>query len=116
MRTLPGAVRPRAAPASASADGRPDFSAIVKRLGEQQLTSLLIEGGSLVNGAALASGEVDKVFLYYAPKIFGEGAVPFIAGESFGGRAQCVQRFELHRFGEDFAVEGYLRDPYSKQA
>jgi diaminohydroxyphosphoribosylaminopyrimidine deaminase / 5-amino-6-(5-phosphoribosylamino)uracil reductase len=101
---------------SASADGRPDFSAIVKSLGEQQLTSLLIEGGSLVNGAALASGEVDKVFLYYAPKIFGEGAVPFIAGESFGGRAQCVQRFELHRFGEDFAVEGYLRDPYSKQA
>jgi hypothetical protein len=32
------------------------------------------------------------------------------------GRAQCVQRFELHRFGEDFALEGYLRDPYSGQA
>jgi diaminohydroxyphosphoribosylaminopyrimidine deaminase / 5-amino-6-(5-phosphoribosylamino)uracil reductase len=99
---------------AATADGRPDFSAIIKSLGEQQITSLLIEGGSLVNGAALASGEVDKVFLYYAPKIFGEGAVPFIAGESLHGRAQCVQRFELHRFGEDFAVEGYLRDPYTK--
>jgi diaminohydroxyphosphoribosylaminopyrimidine deaminase / 5-amino-6-(5-phosphoribosylamino)uracil reductase len=99
---------------AATADGRPDFSAIVQGLGEQQITSLLIEGGSLVNGAALASGEVDKVFLYYAPKIFGDGAVPFIAGESLHGRAQCVQRFELHRFGEDFAVEGYLRDPYSK--
>ena len=46
-----------------------------------EITSLLIEGGALVNGAALASGEVDKVFLYYAPKILGEGAVPFIAGE-----------------------------------
>jgi len=99
---------------AATADGRPDFSAIIKSLGEQQITSLLIEGGSLVNGAALASGEVDKVFLYYAPKIFGEGAVPFIAGESLHGRAQCVQRFELHCFGEDFAVEGYLRDPYTK--
>ena len=66
-----------------------------------------------MNGAALASGEVDKVFLYYAPKILGEGAVPFIAGESLRGKAQCVQRFELHRFGEDFALEGYLRDPYS---
>ncbi len=98
---------------SATADGRPDFAAIVRRLGELEITSLLIEGGALVNGAALASGEVDKVFLYYAPKIFGEGAVPFLAGESLHGRAQCVQRIELHRFGEDFALEGYLRDPYS---
>lgn len=98
---------------SATADGRPDFGAIVRSLGELDIASLLIEGGSLVNGAALASGEVDKVFLYYALKIFGGGTVPFIAGEDLRGKAQCVQRFELHRFGEDFAVEGYLRDPYS---
>lgn len=100
---------------SATADGRPDFAAIIKNLGELEITSLLIEGGSLVNGAALASGEVDKVFLYYAPKIFGAGAVPFISGESLHGRTQCIQRFELHRFGEDFALEGYLRDPYAGQ-
>src|SRR5216683_3143067 len=101
---------------SGTADGRPDFAAIVQSLAELEITSLLIEGGSLVNGAALASGEVDKVFLYYAPKIFGEGAVPFLAGESLHGKAQCVQRFELHRFGEDFALEGYLRDPYAGPA
>lgn len=101
---------------AATADGRPDFAAIIQSLGKMEITSLLIEGGALVNGAALASGEVDKVFLYYAPKIFGEGAVPFLAGESLHGRAQCVQRFELHRFGEDFALEGYLRDPHSGQA
>ena len=98
---------------SATGDGRPDFAAIIKTLGDLEIASLLIEGGALVNGAALASGEVDKVFLYYAPKIFGEGAVPFLAGESLHGRALCVQRFDLHRFGEDFALEGYLRDPYS---
>ena len=98
---------------AANADGRPDFAAIVQNLGKLEITSLLIEGGALVNGAALASGEVDKVFLYYAPKILGEGAVPFIAGEGLRGKAQCVQRSELHRFGEDFALEGYLHDPYS---
>jgi|SRR5664279_2168869 diaminohydroxyphosphoribosylaminopyrimidine deaminase/5-amino-6-(5-phosphoribosylamino)uracil reductase len=101
---------------SATADGRPDFAAIVQSLGALEVTSLLIEGGALVNGAALASGEVDKVFLYYAPKIFGGGAVPFIAGEDLRGKAQCVQRYELHRFGEDFALEGYLRDPYAPLA
>jgi diaminohydroxyphosphoribosylaminopyrimidine deaminase/5-amino-6-(5-phosphoribosylamino)uracil reductase len=97
---------------AANADGRPDFRAIIQTLGELEITSVLLEGGALVNGAALASGEVDKVFLYYAPKIFGEGGVPFIAGVSLHGEAQHVQRFELHRFGEDFALEGYLRDPY----
>lgn len=98
---------------AATSDGRPDFAAIVQSLGELEITSLLIEGGALVNGAALASGEVDKVFLYYAPKIFGQGAVPFIADETLHGKMQCVQRYELHRFGEDFALEGYLRDPYA---
>jgi diaminohydroxyphosphoribosylaminopyrimidine deaminase/5-amino-6-(5-phosphoribosylamino)uracil reductase len=97
----------------AQADARPDFAAVVKTLGELEITSLLIEGGALVNGAALASGEVDKLFLYYAPKILGGSAVPFIAGEELRGNPQCVRRYELHRFGEDFALEGYLRDPYS---
>jgi diaminohydroxyphosphoribosylaminopyrimidine deaminase/5-amino-6-(5-phosphoribosylamino)uracil reductase len=101
---------------AATGDGRPDFAAIVQSLGELEITSLLIEGGALVNAAALASGEVDKVFLYYAPKIFGGDAVPFLGGESLHGKAQCVKRFELHRFGEDFALEGYLRDPYAGPA
>lgn len=101
---------------SSATDSRPDFAAIVRTLGELQITSLLLEGGALVNGAALASGEVDKVFLYYAPTILGAGAVPFIAGEDLLRKSQCVQRYELHRFGEDFAVEGYLRDPYPGSA
>jgi diaminohydroxyphosphoribosylaminopyrimidine deaminase/5-amino-6-(5-phosphoribosylamino)uracil reductase len=106
-------ISPRVSPQE---DGRPDLAAIVRKLGELEITSLLIEGGALVNGSALASGEVDKVFLYYAPKILGGSAVPFIAGDDLRGKAQCVHRFELHRFGEDFAVEGYLRDPYSAKA
>jgi len=101
---------------AANADGRPDFAAIVESLGELEITSLLIEGGALVNAAALSSGQVDKVFLYYAPKIFGGDAVPFIAGEGLRGKVQCVKRFELHRFGEDFALEGYVHDPYSVQS
>jgi diaminohydroxyphosphoribosylaminopyrimidine deaminase / 5-amino-6-(5-phosphoribosylamino)uracil reductase len=101
---------------SPTAGGRPDFTAIIQALGKLEITSLLIEGGALVNAAALASGEVDKVFLYYAPKILGGGAVPFIAGEALHGKPQSIRRFELHRFGEDFAVEGYLRDPYSMPA
>ena len=98
-----------------SPDGRPDMKHIAARLGELEFTSLLIEGGAMVNWAALAAGIVDKVFLYYAPKILaGTGAVPFAAGQGFRhlSEAAQVKKLELHRFGEDFAVEGYLRDPY----
>ena len=99
-----------------SNDGRPDLAKIAARLGELEITSLLIEGGALVNWTALASGVVDKVFLYYAPKILaGAGAVPFAGGEGFRrlSEAAQVKDIVLHRFGEDFAVEGYLRNPYA---
>ncbi|MGH9580894.1 MAG: bifunctional diaminohydroxyphosphoribosylaminopyrimidine deaminase/5-amino-6-(5-phosphoribosylamino)uracil reductase RibD [Terriglobales bacterium] len=98
-----------------AADGRPDLRRIVARLGEMEVTSLLIEGGALVNWTALSAGVVDKVFLYYAPKILaGTGSVPFAAGAGFRRMSDAAQvhQLTLHRFGEDFAVEGYLRDPY----
>ncbi|MBZ5567351.1 MAG: bifunctional diaminohydroxyphosphoribosylaminopyrimidine deaminase/5-amino-6-(5-phosphoribosylamino)uracil reductase RibD [Acidobacteriia bacterium] len=97
-------------------DGRPDLCRIVERLGGMDITSVLIEGGAMVNWAALAAGIVDKVFLYYAPKILaGSGSVPFASGPGFRRMSEAahVKNLRLHRFGEDFAVEAYVRDPYS---
>ena len=94
---------------------RPDLATVLTRLGEREITSLMVEGGASVNWAALTAGVVDKVFLYYAPKILGgTGAVPFAGGTGFRrmDEAVRVKNFELHRFGEDFAIEGYLKDPY----
>jgi diaminohydroxyphosphoribosylaminopyrimidine deaminase/5-amino-6-(5-phosphoribosylamino)uracil reductase len=102
---------------AAEPDGRPDIATILRRLGELEITSVLIEGGAAVNWAALASNVVDKVFLYYAPKILaGTGSIPFAAGTGFRHMSQAAQvkHLHLHRFGEDFAVEGYLRDPYGE--
>jgi diaminohydroxyphosphoribosylaminopyrimidine deaminase/5-amino-6-(5-phosphoribosylamino)uracil reductase len=98
-------------------DGRPDMIGVVRHLGELEVTSLLIEGGAMVNWAALAAKVVDKVFLYYAPKILaGTGSVPFAGGTGYRHihEAAYVKSFRLHRFGEDFAVEGYLKDPYAE--
>ncbi len=99
-----------------ASDGRPDLERTMSKLGKLDITSLLIEGGALVNWAALAAGIVDKVFFYYAPKILaGTGAVPFATGAGFRrmSEAAVVKDVTLHRFGEDFAVEGYVRDPYA---
>jgi diaminohydroxyphosphoribosylaminopyrimidine deaminase/5-amino-6-(5-phosphoribosylamino)uracil reductase len=100
-------------------DGRPDIASIVERLGELEITSLIIEGGALVNWTALAANVVDKVFLFYAPKILaGTGSVPFASGPGFPriSEAAQVRSLTLHRFGEDFAVEGYIKDPYEGSA
>jgi len=98
-----------------SSHGRPEIGAVMRRLGELEISSVLIEGGSTVNTAALAAGIVDKVFLYYAPKLMPvAGAVPFICESGFSSKGNVlhVKHPRLHRFGEDFAVEGYFRDPY----
>ena len=106
-------IRPPLAPGM---EGRPDLRAVLARLGAMEITSSLIEGGAMVNWTALEAGAVDKVFLYYAPKILaGMGSIPFAAGAGFQkiSEAAQVHHIAIHHFGEDFAVEGYLRDPYS---
>lgn len=97
-------------------NGRPDLDDVVRTLGELQITSVLLEGGATVNGAALASAIADKIFFYYTPRILGGSeAVPFASGTGFSALASAphVRDVRTHRFGEDFAIEGYLRDPYA---
>jgi diaminohydroxyphosphoribosylaminopyrimidine deaminase/5-amino-6-(5-phosphoribosylamino)uracil reductase len=94
-------------------DGRPDLQKMLVRLGELEITGVMIEGGSMVNWAALAAGIVDKVFFYYAPKILGgTGSVSFALGAGFRkiSEAAYLKNVTVHRFGEDFAVEGYLKE------
>lgn len=103
--------------ATAKQAGHPDFEHVLRKLGEMNILSVLVEGGANVNWVALENRLVDKVFLYYAPKILGgEHAVPLAGGRGFRNMNEAAQvtDIRLHRFGEDFAVEGYLKDPYSE--
>ena len=99
-----------------TSDGRPDLERVMGKLGEREITSVIIEGGAMVNWAALSAGIVDKIYFYYAPKILaGTGSIPLALGTGYRriSEAAYVRSLTLHRFGEDFAVEGYLRDPYA---
>ena len=101
---------------AAASNGRPDLERVMAKLGEREITSLIIEGGAMVNWAALSAEIVDKIFFYYAPKIIaGTASIPLALGTGYRrmSEAAYVRSLTLHRFGEDFAVEGYLRDPYA---
>lgn len=97
---------------------RPDLRRVLRYLGMREITSVLLEAGAELNWAALEAGLVDKVFLYYAPKILGGiDSLPLAGGRGIRAMrdALAVSKIEVHRFGPDFAVEGYLRDVYGEK-
>jgi diaminohydroxyphosphoribosylaminopyrimidine deaminase/5-amino-6-(5-phosphoribosylamino)uracil reductase len=90
--------------------GSIDLGRLMKRLGAMNMTSLMIEGGSRVIAAALAAKIVDKVLCFYAPKILGgDDGVPICKGPGPSSMAESliIGEMTMHRFGDDFMIEGY---------
>lgn len=52
-------------------NGQVNLNRLMEELGKKDVDSVLLEGGSTLNWAALNSGIVNKVQAYIAPKIFG---------------------------------------------
>ena len=97
----------------------PDLVAAVEELGRREILTVLLEAGGTLNWAALAAGIVDKMFLFYAPKVAGSELMPVLrapGGKPRAMRAQsafpALRSLTAYRFGPDLAVEGYLRDVY----
>jgi diaminohydroxyphosphoribosylaminopyrimidine deaminase / 5-amino-6-(5-phosphoribosylamino)uracil reductase len=93
------------------AGGRVPFDAVLRRLGEMQILSVLVEGGSRINASALAAGAVDKLVLFYAPVLLGSEGVPLVEGA--GVPPLAFARTAWHETGRDLCFNGYLRDPWA---
>jgi diaminohydroxyphosphoribosylaminopyrimidine deaminase/5-amino-6-(5-phosphoribosylamino)uracil reductase len=93
--------------------GRIDLAAVLAELGRRGILDVLVEAGPRLNGALLSAGLVDKLFLFYAPKILGRPTVPLaLAPHAAAKPLVTLAAVEMHRFGPDFALEGYLRNVY----
>jgi diaminohydroxyphosphoribosylaminopyrimidine deaminase / 5-amino-6-(5-phosphoribosylamino)uracil reductase len=93
--------------------GRVDLNGVVRELGRREILNVLLEAGAGLNGAALESGIVDKLILFYAPRIMGAGGVPMARFRSRALRGlPPLENVTLNLYGPDFAVQGYLRDVY----
>jgi diaminohydroxyphosphoribosylaminopyrimidine deaminase / 5-amino-6-(5-phosphoribosylamino)uracil reductase len=98
---------------------QPDLRAVIAELGRRELLSVLLESGATLNSAALGAGIVDKMRMFFAPRVAGFSATGLerkrhgaaAASNGYQG-AQELQRVTMARFGADFAVEGYLHDVY----
>lgn len=84
------------------------FSPVLKDLGKRQITSLLVEGGGVVHGAALDSGLVNEVQFYIAPEIYG-GGVPAVGGRGAPDHAVALRlcNMQFERLGRDLKITGF---------
>jgi len=88
-----------------------DLQWLMKRLGEKEIVSSLIEAGSSFNASALEEGIVDKVVFFIAPKIIGgKESFPAVGGRTFRNLedAYRLRDIKIHRVGEDILVEVYI--------
>lgn len=87
---------------------RVDLEDLLQKLGEMQIDSLLIEGGSSLNFSALESGVVNRVHCYIAPKLVGgKQAKTPIGGEGIVdlSRAVKLKLVSMEMVGEDILID-----------
>lgn len=90
---------------------RVNLQQLMIKLGQENIDSILIEGGGTLNFSALREGIVDKVRFYIAPKIIGgEKSRNSVGGEGFSTLDQCVNLTNItyEQIGDEIVAEGYV--------
>jgi diaminohydroxyphosphoribosylaminopyrimidine deaminase / 5-amino-6-(5-phosphoribosylamino)uracil reductase len=93
-------------------NNRVDFSALTTLLGQKNITSVLIEGGAAIHGAALQSQVVDKVHFFIAPKIIGGHDAPGpVGGQGIAILTDAVELTGMcsEKIGEDIHIQAYVK-------
>lgn len=83
---------------------------VVRILGQQQISSVLLEGGGTIHAAFLEKELVDKVEIYIAPKLVGGSNAPTFlegAGVELMKDAVDLENLQITRIGKDFKFTGY---------
>jgi diaminohydroxyphosphoribosylaminopyrimidine deaminase/5-amino-6-(5-phosphoribosylamino)uracil reductase len=95
--------------------GHADLHAVIRELSKREMLNVLLESGAELNGAALQAGIVDKMILFYAPKIMGTGGVPMAQIPSrWFAKSPPLQNLTVKPCGPDFVVQGYFHDVYKR--
>jgi len=86
------------------------LDAVLRALGDQGITSLLVEGGGRTLGEFFDRRLVNKVQFHLAPTLLG-GPVPAVGGLGAGSTADALEleRVSYHRIGDDIRITGYPR-------
>ncbi|HVU27793.1 MAG TPA: bifunctional diaminohydroxyphosphoribosylaminopyrimidine deaminase/5-amino-6-(5-phosphoribosylamino)uracil reductase RibD [Verrucomicrobiae bacterium] len=84
-----------------------DLRWLLKKLGAENVTSLLVEGGGEVNASFLLNGLAQRAAFFYAPKILGgRDAHKAVAGDGVKNLADAIQLHEIEwkKIGDDLLM------------
>ena len=91
---------------------RIDLRWLMRKLGAENVTSLLVEGGGEVNASFLLGGLAQRVAFFYAPKILGgrdaRKAVAGAGAKSLSDALQ-LQEVEWQRLGPDLLLTARVK-------
>ena len=91
---------------------RVDLHELFRRLGEMELTNILVEGGSRVITSVIEDRLADRVMVFVAPIIIGgAGAKSPVLGTGINkiSEAAEIDEIEIKRFSNDIVIEGTLK-------
>jgi diaminohydroxyphosphoribosylaminopyrimidine deaminase/5-amino-6-(5-phosphoribosylamino)uracil reductase len=96
-----------------SKDGIIDLKALLEKLGQRQITSILVEGGGILIGSLFDQHLVDKVIAFIAPIIIGGEAKSAVAGYGIDKLrdAQRLDHLKVTPIGRDVMISGYVIPP-----
>ena len=87
---------------------RKSLAAVLKTLGKQDITSVLIEGGGDVLGQVLDAHLIDKVQLYLGPILTGGPVIAFPGkGTESAANALRLRRVSYRQIGQSVCITGY---------
>lgn len=95
----------------ADEDGHVNITLLLKKLGESDICSILVEGGAQLNDSLFRAGMVDKVYSFIAPKIFGGQAAPTpVGGKGISSIKDnvCLYNVGLEKLNDDIMITGYV--------
>ncbi|MFC1675354.1 bifunctional diaminohydroxyphosphoribosylaminopyrimidine deaminase/5-amino-6-(5-phosphoribosylamino)uracil reductase RibD, partial [Candidatus Omnitrophota bacterium] len=91
--------------------GQINLRSMMKKLAQQEITNIIVEGGGTLIGSLFDEGLVDRVLFFISPKIIGgKEAISSVMGQGISriDKAIKLKDIRLKRVGEDFLVEGYV--------
>jgi diaminohydroxyphosphoribosylaminopyrimidine deaminase/5-amino-6-(5-phosphoribosylamino)uracil reductase len=83
-----------------------DLAAILRELHSREILSILLEAGPTLNTSALAARIVNKLVLFYAPKLAGNVQVPFLT--NLTPSLHPIHIRSIQQFGPDIAIDALL--------
>ena len=93
-------------------EGRVDLQELFRRLGEMELTNILVEGGSRIITSVIEGRLADRVMVFVAPVIIGgTGATSPVVGTGIEKMSEAaeINEVSIKRFSDDIVIEGILK-------